>query len=205
MNKNIFRKIIIGTFISVPIISSFISTIHIVNFFNLGNESWLSYLLAIAFELGSIASFLTISLLKDIQKWMVWTIFFILSFLQIFGNVYYTFDYLNQMIVTQPDFLKSFNELISYFIGNDIRFNKIVLSLIIGVPIPLISLFFLKSTMDYLNVDDENKIYTNNNVQEIEKEQEEVIDENIIKENKMSETIDIQDDEETQAIIQNNL
>lgn len=197
MNKNTLRKIIIGTFISVPIISSFISTIHIVNFFNLGNESWLSYMLAIAFELGSIASFLTISLLKDIQKWMVWTIFFILSFLQIFGNVYYSFDYLSTTLISQPNFLKSFNELISYFLGNDFRFNKIVLSMIIGIPIPLISLFFLKSTIDYLNVDEKpNKIYT------IE---DNIIEDNIdiIKENKIPDEIVFEDDENTQAIIQN--
>ena len=53
-------------------------------------------------------------------------------------------------------------DLFSFITGDEIRDVKIFLSCIIGIPIPLIALFFLKSNIDYLKPsntkDDEPKI-----------------------------------------------
>ena len=150
MKSNLLRKVVIGTFLSVPAISSIISTIHLIDLFNLGNPTWLSILLAVTFELGSIASLLAISVIEKIKTGAIWFIFFILSALQILGNVYYSYSFTSDQILANPTFLTNFMDLFSFITGDEMKDVKIFLSCIIGIPIPLIALFFLKSNIDYL-------------------------------------------------------
>lgn len=150
MKSSLLRKIVIGTFLSVPAISSIISTIHLIDLFNLGNPTWLSILLAVTFELGSIASLLAISVIDRIKTGAIWFIFFILSGLQIIGNVYYSYSFTSDQLLSNPIFLTNFMDLFSFITGEEIRDVKIFLSCIIGIPIPMIALFFLKSNIDYL-------------------------------------------------------
>jgi hypothetical protein len=157
---SLFQKIVLIVFISVPVLSSIISSIHLVEFFNLGNEPWISIILAVAFELGSIASFLALGLLKNVNKTMLWVIFSILVFMQIIGNVYYSFNYINQQLLIDTNWIKSAIEFLSMF-GIYVDEGKMILSTLIGLPIPLISLFFLKSTSDYLNDIENNDVDDN--------------------------------------------
>lgn len=146
-NLTNIQKITIGSFLLVPLLSSFISTIHIVDFFGLGNYKWMAVLLAIAFEIGSIASALSITVLDKIKKWVIFSMFFILIFFQIVGNVYFSFNYISGLDTAT---LKNAQEFFGYFVENNITDFKIYLSFLIGLPIPLISLAFLKSLVDYL-------------------------------------------------------
>ena len=155
-NNTLLRKLVIGTFLSVPAISSAISMVHLVDLFNLGNPVWLSILLAITFELGSIASLLAISVIDRINSYAIWFIFFVLSALQIIGNVYYSYTFTSVQLLSNQNFLTTFNELFSFITGDDIKDAKLFLSCIIGIPIPLIALFFLKSNMDYLKLGKKN-------------------------------------------------
>jgi len=154
LNKDLIRKFIIGTFVSIPFLSSLISTIHLIGLFNLGNHEWMSITLAIAFELGSIASLLILTILDKINKSMVMSIFVILVIFQILGNVYFSFDYINQHLLINPNWLGSFQELVSYFVAGDQTLMKLLVSCLVSIPIPLISLFFLKSIIDYLKFDE---------------------------------------------------
>ncbi len=163
--KELVKNIIIGTFTSIPLLSSLISTIHLIDLFNLGNPSWMSLTLAIAFELGSIASLLILVILDKINKGMVMTIFIILMIFQILGNVYFSFDYINKQLAMDPQWLGSFQELISYFVSGDIILMKVVVAFLVGVPIPLISLFFLKSVVDYLKFEENITINSDTEVQ----------------------------------------
>lgn len=164
---------VIGTFLSVPAISSVISTIHLIDLFNLGNPTWLSILLAVTFELGSIASLLAISVIDKIKTGAIWFIFFILSALQIIGNVYYSYSFTSDQILSNPTFLTNFMDLFSFITGDEIRDVKIFLSCIIGIPIPLIALFFLKSNIDYLKPKKEEDI-VNDNIKQEKEEQPEI-------------------------------
>lgn len=146
----IWKTTVITTLLSVPALSSIISAIHLVKLFNLGNEAYLSYTLALVFELGAIASFLALRLIpSSINKWMVWSIFIMLAFLQIIGNVFYSYDFIYVAIQNQDTWLNSFNEFMGYFTGNDAKTNHMILSWIIGLPIPLIALFLLKVTPEF--------------------------------------------------------
>ena len=155
MNKLLTLKTaIIGCFIAVPILSSIISTFHIVDMFFLGNPIWMSVVLAITIEIGSVASFLTLSILSKLNKFIVWTVFIILFSMQIIGNIYFSYDWITHKIVQDPNWIKNFKEMIEFFSFNISDINaKMILALFIGVPIPLVSVFLLKSLSDYIGTD----------------------------------------------------
>ena len=154
-----FKKAIVSCFILVPLLSSIISTVHLVDFFYLGNPSWISYTVAFAIEIGAVASFLTLSILSKLNKTIVWGMFFILFFMQVIGNVYFSYDWVSLKIAKDPLWLNNFREMMEFFIYKvDMKTSKMILSLLIGVPIPLISVFLLKSTTDYLGTDAEVSI-----------------------------------------------
>jgi hypothetical protein len=56
MKNKLVHRSIIATFVSLYLLVSIISTIHVIEFFKLSNPQWLAISLAIAFELGAAAS-----------------------------------------------------------------------------------------------------------------------------------------------------
>jgi hypothetical protein len=179
LNPSDFRKIVIGSFLAVPFLSSLISTIHIITFFGLGNMSWMAIILALAFEIGSIASLMTLTVLDKVNKAAVWFIFFVLVIMQMLGNVYYTYDFISSAMSSNPKWIDSFIDLVEMMTMQKLeqRTTKFILSLLIGLPIPIISLAFLKSVSDYLKP--ENNTEPINIVESIENEE---IEEDIVKE-----------------------
>lgn len=163
MNQNLkkrrMRNLVVGAFLATPILASLISAIHLIDFFDLGNNSWMSYVLAITFELGSIASFVSLGVLKKVKKWAVISIFVILLFMQLAGNVYYVFDYVNQKLAVDPKWLDTFIEMVRPLYDSDSASDyKFVLAMLIGIAIPLVSILFLKSLVDYLSVEDDEPL-----------------------------------------------
>lgn len=155
MNNKILKKIIVISFILVPILSSIISTFHLIDLFQLGNPSYLSIALAVTIEIGSIASFLTLSILSRLNRAIVWTVFIILFFMQVVGNTYFSYEWLTEKMVHDPTWINSFKEMIEFFFGSMKSIDvKMYLSMLISWPIPLISVFLLKSAADYLGNDE---------------------------------------------------
>lgn len=155
LKPNDFRKLVVGSFLAVPALSSLISTIHIVTFFGLGNMAWMSIILALAFEIGSIASLMTLAVLDKVNRFAVWLIFLLLVIMQMLGNVYYTYDFISKSMMSNPEWINSFIDLVEMMTMQKLepRMSKFILSLLIGLPIPIISLAFLKSVSDYLKPD----------------------------------------------------
>lgn len=148
-------------FLIVPILSTTISTYHIISLFLLGNNFLISLLLAITFEIGSIAAFLLPSIYRGVNKNLLYFVFFILFFMQVIGNIFYSYDYIFQKLKIEPNWLDSFISFINniLIIPNNSK-AIFYLSILIGVFIPVISLFFLKSWIEYLQL---NKNEDNNN------------------------------------------
>lgn len=155
MNNKFIRSLIIGSFIAVPLLSSIISTIHLVDMYYLGNPKWLAVTIAIAVEIGAVASFLTLSILNKLNKTIVWFMFFLLFILQVWGNVYYSYDWVTQKILVNSSWLSIFKEMMEFFSYEmSMQTAKMILAMIVGIPIPLMSLMLLKSLVDYINKND---------------------------------------------------
>ena len=141
MGEKLSKNFIIGTFVTLYVMVSIISTIHVIDFFELSNPKWLAVTLAIAFEVGAAASLASIIALKKMNKSIVWALFFILTAMQAMGNTYYAYNNLE-------DF-KTWSELFG-LVDFEPIFQKRVMSIVSGAILPLVALGFIKSLVDYI-------------------------------------------------------
>jgi len=141
MGSNTVKYFIISTFVTLYLLVSVISTIHVISFFELSNPQWLAISLAIAFEIGAAASLASLITLDKMNKGIVWGLFIILTFMQAMGNTYYA--YIN---------LENFQGWIELFglSEEDLIYQKRILSIVSGAILPVVALGFIKALVDYI-------------------------------------------------------
>lgn len=150
MNYKLTKSISIGIFTFLYFFVSIISTIHVVEFFQLSNQLYMSWMLSMAFEIGAAASLASIIFLKDLNKTVVWGLFLILTAFQAAGNTYYSFLHAHD-----------FNAWMQLFgLGEeDVIFQKRVLAIVSGAILPIIALGYIHVTTKILDpVSEDNKI-----------------------------------------------
>lgn len=146
MGKKATSYFIIGTFVTLYLLVSVISTIHVIDFFKLSNPDWLAISLAVAFEVGAAASLASLVTLDKMNKGIVWGLFIILTLMQAMGNTYYAYTHLN-------DF-QGWIELFGLS-EEDLIYQKRVLSIVSGAILPIVALGFIKSLVDYIKPSEE--------------------------------------------------
>ena len=152
MNKH-FRKIFLILFAILYISVALVSTFHAISFFGLANNSWVSVMLAITFEIGQAAvlfSILTGASGKN--KVIPWILMCVLTLVQVLGNVFSSYEYL---ITNSGDNLRFFKEPI--FVLTDLPDNQcnVILTYIIGAILPIVALLMTSMVTNYLNKDEE--------------------------------------------------
>ena len=140
---------VIGTFVALYFMVSIISTIHVIDFFKLSNPTWLAISLAVAFEVGAAASLAAIIILEKTSRFMVWSLFLILTLMQAMGNTYYAF-------INLADY-QGWIELFGLVDAEPIA-QKRILSIVSGAILPIVALGFIKSLVDYIRPDEPQKI-----------------------------------------------
>jgi hypothetical protein len=149
MKDKLVHRFIIGTFVSLYLLVSIISTIHVIEFFKLSNPYWLAVSLAIGFELGAAASLASLIILDKMNKTLVWMLFGAITLMQMQGNMYYAFVHMENF--------QGWSELFG-LIEEDIVYQKRVLSAVSGAILPLVALGFIKSLVDYIKPQPESLI-----------------------------------------------
>lgn len=137
---------IIGTFVSLYLLVSIISTIHVIDFFRLSNPEWLAISLAIGFELGAAASLAAIITLEKMNKTMIWTLFIVITGMQMQGNMYYAYNHISDY----QEWVELFN-----IVEWEPIAQKRLLAGVSGAILPLVALGFIKSLVDYIKPEDE--------------------------------------------------
>ena len=141
MGKKTTSYFVIGTFVTLYLLVSAISTIHVIDFFKLSNSDLLAISLAVAFEIGAAASLASIITLEKMNKGIVWGLFIILTLMQAMGNVYYAYTH-----------LENFQGWVELF---GLIYQKRVLSIVSGAILPIVALGFIKSLVDYIKPSEE--------------------------------------------------
>ena len=129
-----------------PLIISFISAIHVYEFFMIGNSPRLSIALAGSFEFLAMASLVAIWELKSLTKSTraaLWSMILLLVLLMISGNVYSTWLNLNDVGVNEV------SELLDMEMGNSV---KRAVAFAQGAILPVVSLSFIKILANYIIV-----------------------------------------------------
>ena len=196
------RNIYIGLFAILYLIVAFSSFWHAIEFFALTNHSWMSIILAFAFEVGQAAVLLAIlTSAKDRSKFTPWILMCILTLVQIIGNVYSSYKYI---MLNASENLRYFKEPI--FIWTDLPDAQatVIITYISSAILPLCALLLTSMITNYLEdngKDDEKETITEEEVEEeIEEKPEEEIQEDKpeeeIKEDKPEEKIEEKPEEE---------
>lgn len=152
MSKH-FRKIFLILFAILYISVALVSTFHAISFFGLANNSWVSVMLAITFEIGQAAvlfSILTGASGKN--KIIPWVLMCVLTLVQVLGNVFSSYEYI---ITHSGDNLRFFKEPI--FVWTDLPDDQcnVILTYIIGAILPIVALLMTSMVTNYLNKDEE--------------------------------------------------
>jgi len=149
MNKNnLVRGSVISIFVLLYLLVSVISTIHVIDFFEMSNPYWLAVTLAVAFELGAAASLASLVILKKMNKGLVWALFITITLMQMQGNMYYAFKNIQDY--------QSWSELFN-LIEEEVIYQKRVLAFVSGAILPLVALGFIKSLVDYIKPEEEKE------------------------------------------------
>jgi hypothetical protein len=175
-NSSLVKSGVIMTFVTLYLLVSLISTIHVIDFFELSNSRPLAITLAIAFEVGAAASLASLVILDKMNKTLVWTLFITITLMQMQGNMFYAFKNLEGFAM--------WSELFD-LIDEDVLFQKRVLAAVSGAILPLVALGFIKSLVDYIKPE-EVKVLESEEEEE-EEEEEYMSDEEIEWQQEMTE------------------
>lgn len=144
------KQLFIGSFILLYLGIGIVSTVHSYEFFQLANLSWMAITLAICFEIGQAATLFSIfnnadttsagGTLKRSEKIIPWILMVVLTLVQIFGNLYSSYRYLD---INNGDNVPYFAIPVLSVMGIDIE-NKqtvqIIISYIMGAILPILAL-----------------------------------------------------------------
>ena len=172
------RNIYIGLFAILYLIVAFSSFWHAIEFFALTNHSWMSIILAFAFEVGQAAVLLAIlTSAKDRSKFTPWILMCILTLVQIIGNVYSSYKYI---MLNASENLRYFKEPI--FIWTDLPDAQatVIITYISSAILPLCALLLTSMITNYL--EDNGKDDEGETEEEIEEKPEEETEEDKLEE-----------------------
>lgn len=144
----------------MPLTSSVISGFHLIEFLKLGNSIVLAITIAIIYEICSIATLYAIVIMNRLNPYFVWSAFLLITFMQYIGNIFYSFDFILTKTIVDSNFVNHALRFLDIVVGKsrDSDINIFILSCIIGIPIPTLSLFLTKSLTEYLKKEETPKI-----------------------------------------------
>lgn len=146
----------ISLFAILYLIVAFSSFWHAIAFFGLANNSWMSIILAFAFEVGQAAVlFSLLTSKKDRGRFMPWVLMTVFTLVQVIGNVFSSYKYL---ITNSVENLRFFKEPI--FIWTDLPDDQttVIITYIVGAILPICSLLLTSMITNYLTDIEEEKI-----------------------------------------------
>ena len=149
------KTIYIGLFAILYLIVAFSSFWHACAFFGLANNSWMSIILAFAFEVGQAAVlFSLLTSKKDRSRIMPWVLMTMFTLVQVIGNVFSSYKYL---ITNSVENLRYFKEPI--FIWTDLPDDQatVIITYVVGAILPVAALLLTSMITNYLTDEDDEK------------------------------------------------
>lgn len=155
-------KTLIGLFVCLYVMVAGISFFHAIDFFNVGNNYWMSVVLALAFEVAQAAVLFSILTTNHRKSWLAWVMLIMLVTVQCSANVFSVYKYMSLSGENFYQYIK--DSLLFWMYTIDEREVKVTVSWVIGALLPLIALGMTAMVADTMNyVDDEQKSQPNIN------------------------------------------
>ena len=158
------KFVYIGLFSILYLIVAFSSFWHACAFFGLANNSWMSIILAFAFEIGQAAVlFSLLTSEKDRSRIMPWVLMTMFTLVQVIGNVFSSYKYIMNNSVED---LRYFKEPIFIWTSLPNEQATVIITYIVGAILPLCALFLTSMITNYLT-DEEQKLKENKVISEL--------------------------------------
>lgn len=153
-NNGLLYKWLIVTFIVLYAATAFVSFYHSITFFGIANAVWLSIILSAVAEIGQASVLFSLLLTKNKNNFLAWTVMFLLTALQIVGNVVSSFKYISEL--NSMDFTYFQNSILFWVTNTDAKMFKVIISWITGGILPVIALSMTALVADNLKLREED-------------------------------------------------
>ncbi len=156
MNNKVLYKVFIWTFILLYSGTAFISYCHSIEFFNIGNPSWMSYILGVIFELGQAAVLASLLLTNNKKTLLPWCLMILLTSVQVIGNTYSVYKFI---ALSDNDYYMYLSNALLFWI-EDISEETImvIISWIIGALLPIVALAMTSMVTNQMKLQEEPTI-----------------------------------------------
>lgn len=152
--KWLYNGLII-TFIILYAATAFVSFYHAITFFHIANAIWLSVLLSFVAEIGQASVLFSLLLTDNKNKFLPWAVMFLLTSLQIIGNVVSSFDWI---IAHNDAGLDGFKRSILFFVqAENTEMFRVIVAWISGALLPVIALSMTALVAQNMNLRDEEE------------------------------------------------
>jgi hypothetical protein len=163
------KTIYVGLFAILYLIVAFSSFFHACAFFGLANNTWMSIILAFAFEVGQAAVlFSLLTSTKDRGRIMPWVLMTMFTLVQVIGNVYSSYKYI---ITNSVENLRYFKEPIFIWTELPDAQANVIIVYLVGALLPIAALLLTSMITNYLTdqSEDNNKpLIDKENIDKIE-------------------------------------
>ena len=149
------KSIYIVLFSVLYLIVAFSSFFHACAFFGLANNTWMSIILAFAFEVGQAAVlFSLLTSTKDRSRVMPWVLMFMFTLVQVIGNVYSSYKYI---VSNSVENLRYFKEPIFIWTSLPDDQATVIVVYLVGALLPIAALLLTSMVTNYLTDEEEKK------------------------------------------------
>ena len=188
MNSKVLYKVFIWTFIVLYAGTAFISYCHSIEFFNIGNANWMSYILGAIFELGQATVLASLLLTNNKKTLLPWLLMILLTAVQVIGNTFSVFKFMS--LSNNEYYMYLSKPLLFWIDGISQETVMIIIAWIIGAMLPIVALAMTSMVTNQMKLQSEpetkdevkNKIKLDIEKKDIEEEKKEVIEEDKNKE-----------------------
>jgi hypothetical protein len=185
------KTIYIGLFAILYLIVAFSSFFHACAFFGLANNSWMSIILAFAFEVGQAAVlFSLLTSAKDRSRVMPWVLMFMFTLVQVIGNVYSSYKYI---VTNSVENLRYFKEPIFIWTSLPDDQATVIVVYLVGALLPIAALLLTSMVTNYLS--DQEALQKEQEELELGEEVGEIEDEEELEDNDLNVELEKKDEE----------
>lgn len=142
------RNLYIGLFVILYLLVGIVSLFHSFAFFGLANGNIMSVMLGCCFEIGQVAVLMSLLTSKKEQgRVMPWILMFILTTVQILGNVFSSYKYMMEHSIKDLIFFKN-----PIFIWTDLPddITTVIVTWLLGSLLPIIALCMTSMVSNYI-------------------------------------------------------
>lgn len=147
------RNVYIALFVTLYLAVGIVSLFHSFAFFGLANNTIMSVLLGVCFEIGQVAVLMSLLTSKKEQgRIMPWFLMILLTAVQIIGNIFSSYKYL---ALHSSEDLRFFKEPIFIWTSLPDNVTTVIITYIVGGILPLIALCMTSMVSNYISETDE--------------------------------------------------